>query len=750
MSAKEGARGLAVYGAAVVLCVVLLFLVLRLWRADPDVPLSTGGDCLQAQALVKTLLETGVYYRSERVGAPYGMDLRDYPLPEPLHFGVMRGLGLLLGQDNPFRVINAFFLLTFVLTTLSALYVFRHFGVGRLPALALSLLYAFAPYHFFRGVAHIFLTAYYMVPLMVMVVLWVYLGRMRRPGARGEVDPVTTLPNPAAPAGSWRRWAAALLVAGLVACGGAYYAFFGCFFLLVAGLSCALRERRPGPLLGAGVLVAVVAGGLFVNLLPFVLYRREAGPNPDVGLRLPAEAEVYGLKITQLFLPVTGHRVRALRQCKESYNTAPILPLVNDFGDSLGVVGTLGCALLLAVVLFRPRRGDEPPLLTALGTFTICGILLATVGGFGSLFALFVSAQIRCYERISIYLCFFALFGSAWLLHRAVGKFGQLRRARLRAAGLCAAVLAVGILDQTTRGHVPPYAALKASHDNLAEFVGRVEEALPPGAMVLQLPFVEFPEVAPVFGVADYDHLRMYVYSRGLRWSHGAVKGRFGSTVLARVCAQPLDVALEQFAAMGYAGIHLDRNGYPDGGRIMEARLREQLGVEPLVCGNGRDVFYDMRPYVERLKRRYTPAQWARRQEWSLAPTTLRWGAGVHPEHNDGRDRWRWCSGQAELSLVNPLDEERTVTLRFKARSYHPAPARLTLSGPLLETTLAINAAGAEFSRTVVVPPGTYVLRLECDAAPFLEQGRSLVFALINPALVNGDPPGPPALAVER
>jgi phosphoglycerol transferase len=752
MSAREWARSLAVYVLAVVLCVGLLAHVLRLWRADLDVPLSTGGDCLQAQALVKTLLENGVYYRSERLGAPFGMDLRDYPLPEPLHFGVMKALVLVLGDDNPFRIINYFFLLTFVLTTLSALAVLRHFRLSAPPALAVSLLYAFAPYHFFRGVAHIFLTAYYLVPLMVLVVLWVYLGRLRKPGSRGGVLLGTSLPDPAAPPGSWRRWVVALVVGLMMASGGAYYAFFGCFFLVVAGVACAVRERRAGPLLGAGLLAAVIAGGLFVNLLPFVQYQRQEGPNPDVAQRLPAEAEVYALKIAQMFLPVAGHRVRLLRQWKEEYNTAPCRPLVNDFGSTLGAVGMVGCLFVVGVLFFGPRRRDGNLLPAALGTLTICGMLLGTVGGLGSLFALFVSPQIRCYDRISIYLLFFALFGSAWLLDRVVRKLGQgsVRR-RLGAAGLCAAVLCLGILDQTTRLYVPPHAALKAQHDNLAGFVAQVENTLEPGALVLQLPFVEFPEVGPVHGTDAYDHLRLYVHSRGLRWSHGAAMGRFGSTVLAGVCAQPLDAALRQFATMGYSGIHLDRNGYADGGCATERRLRKLLSVEPIVSANGRDLFFDMRPFVERARRPYTEDQWARRQAWSRQPTTLRWGSGAYSELNDGRDRWRCFRSRGELAIVNPLDEERRVTLRFRARAYHPAPAQLTLRGELLEATISINAIPTEFSRKLVVPPGTHVLRFECDAQPVLLGGQTQVFALINPEVVNADPPDlPGALAAER
>ena len=163
-----------------------------------------------------------------------------------------------------------------------------------------------------------------------------------------------------------------------------------------------------------------------MNLLPFVIFQRQEGANPVVAHRLPAEAEVYGLKMTELVLPVSGHRVRELRRLKDRYVTAQGMPLVNDFGDGLGVVGVVGLVFVFGVVLFRARTpnasadGPDNALLpTGLGSLGICGLLLGAIGGLGSLFALYVSAEIRCYDRISIYLSFMALFGAAWLLDGA-------------------------------------------------------------------------------------------------------------------------------------------------------------------------------------------------------------------------------------------------------------------------------------------------------------------------------------------
>ncbi len=288
---------------------------------------------------------------------------------------------------------------------------------------------------------------------------------------------------------------------------------------------------------------------------------------------------------------------------------------------------------------------------------------------------------------------------------------------------------------------MPAYKALKADHESICGFVAALERTLPPGAMVLQLPFIHFPESNPINGMCDADHLRMYINSHSLRWSHGAVKGRLGSDVLSLLCAAPIEASLERFAVMGYQGIHIDRRGYADNGQAIEARLSLLLETKPLVSADGRDVFFDVRPYAGRIKNHYPEAQWQRRQEWALAPVTMHWGAGFEGEECDGTKSWRVCSAaRGEAVVINPTKEARPVTLRFRVCDYAPVPAHLTLSGPVIEETLQIDPAGKEFSHTFLASPGETALHFACDAPPLVTPIHPLVFTLIGFDLVNEPP----------
>ncbi len=225
-------KALFPYLLAMVLCGLLLNWTLHLSEANLRYPIGDGDDGVVAQLMVRNVIERGTYYRCDRIGAPYGVDLRDFPISENLHLGVMKLLSL--GTRNPYRVINYFYLLTYFLTTLTALFALRRFGVALLPGVMAALLYAFLPYHFYRGVTHLLLSGYYMIPLIAVVILWLYLGKMGR-------DQGTT---PESGKRYWRRWVAALAICVLFSGAGSYYAFFGCFFVVVAAFGCALRDRR--------------------------------------------------------------------------------------------------------------------------------------------------------------------------------------------------------------------------------------------------------------------------------------------------------------------------------------------------------------------------------------------------------------------------------------------------------------------------------------------------------------------------
>jgi hypothetical protein len=713
------------YPTVVVLSIAMVALLMRLWQADLRIPFTYQAEALFNALLVKGILEHGWHLSNPWLGAPGGLDLRDLPMSDNnLHFAAIRLLGL--ATSDYALVMNLFFLLTFPLTALSALFVFRQFGLAAWPALCGSLLYTFLPFHFIRGQHHLFLVAYYVVPLAVMVALWIMVGTISWP-EKGS-----------------RRWSwgrghpkliASALICVLIASSGVYYAFFACFFFLVAGAVAALRHRHARYLALPVALIAVIGAVMTAHFWPSILHVRQHGEPPTIR-RSPLDADTYGLRISQLLLPPTGHRLDSVARFKDAVNAQ----LVSNEGDtaSLGVIGGLGFLALVGwLALPRPERrrretGAACRLVHDLSILNLSAVLLATVGGFGALLALLISSKIRAYNRMSIYIAFFSFFavvvGLDAVYRRYCGRRGP--RAAFR-VGL-AVLLVVSVFDQTSGRTIPNYQAIAAEYRSDAAFAHRLQAAMPPRAMIFQLPEIPFPEHPTVNRMDDYDHARGYLHAPHLRWSYGAMKGRAGEAWQTWVAAKAPPQLIETLAAAGFSGLYLNRDGYGDQGAKLSGEIGSALGQPPLSSDNGRLLFFDLRAFQREWRGQHTPAEWEAKQEAALHPLLVIWRDGCSDLEGPPENSFRWCSAAGAWRLINGARRSRQVALQMSFMSSNEA--NLWIEGPLLSEQLRIGPVPRALSRTISIPPGQHRLAFGCDAARVLARGdrRELVFRVIN------------------
>ncbi|MEY2468506.1 MAG: hypothetical protein QOF21_1204, partial [Actinomycetota bacterium] len=141
----------------------------RLWDASLRVPFTYFGDANSGAILVKGVLDHGWYATNKNLGAPFVQHVSDYPFSENLHMVLIRLIGL--SGASYAVVLNLYYLLGFVLVALAAVWVLRRLGVSPAVAIAISVLYAFLPYHQTRGEGHLFLGAYFVVPFACYLVL---------------------------------------------------------------------------------------------------------------------------------------------------------------------------------------------------------------------------------------------------------------------------------------------------------------------------------------------------------------------------------------------------------------------------------------------------------------------------------------------------------------------------------------------------------------------------------------------------
>jgi phosphoglycerol transferase len=714
-------QALVEYAGAAAAATLAGFVLLRLWHASLHVPFDYHGDALYFEMMVKAVADHGWFLTNPSLGAPGVLAMHDFPSADWLHLLVCRILSW--GISDWAVVYNLYFLLGFPLITVAALAVFRHFGVGYAPAAAGSVLYAFLPTRLLMGEGHYFLSIFYEVPLAILVALWV-----------ASDDP------PIGPRRSRRRMLTAIAICALTAGTGIYYAFFAGALIALGGIWGALRWRSRRNLLAGLMLTGVIMTGLGLQALPNAAYHWRHGPNRQVAERQTGEAEVLGMRIAQLLLPPAEHRVRALANLKWRYDAAAPFPGETST-TSLGLFGSCGFLVLLGAMLLPVREGrPRAELWRALALLNLLALLLATTGGFGSLFAVMVTPIIRTYARMSVFIGFLGMFATVLLLERFTRRLGPFRGA------VCGLVMGIGLLDQVTPPAVRHYARWKTEYDSDGAFVRAVEAAVPPHAMILELPYQAFPEGGASSGGVplEYSPVRMYLHSRSLRWSFPAMRGRPVDTWIERVTSLPPAEMVRAASDAGFDGIVINRWGYADKGAKIEGALREVLGPDAAGATAPVFSFFSLVEYNRQAQAAVSPELRAWRREEAAHPLFLRWLPAFYENEKGPNGTFRWSMGSGAIEIDNDAPTDRQVTLTMNVFAANP-PVTLSIDGDLLSETATVGAPGLPIARALTLRPGVHVIRMRAAGkrADSPRDSRRLIWRVENPILepLPGAPP---------
>ncbi len=583
------------------LTLIILFFVMQLWRMDLAVPFTYAGDSLLFHQMAKSLIDNGWYLHNGFLGAPAGMDLHDFPQPEILHILLIKFISLFSGDYA--AAMNLFLIITYPLTSLIACYVLMKLGLPRALSIAGGILYAFIPYHYIKGQHHILLAAYYMIPPALLVVMRVYSG---------EINFFSDAA--AAPSKDRRNMRiSGLVIAALISLTGIYYSYFTCFFLVVAGAGRSFVDKKITPFLTSLLLAAVITAGLAASLSPSLMHIMRNGYNPDATLRVYHDTELYSLKITKLLLPVNNHRVQFMASIKSQYNreSSFLLRATDSESDcsSLGLLGGVGFIISIAALLFFIDRPDSNPAAITLrrqGSLNVSAVLLAISAGFSSFVAPLVNFRIRSYSRISIFIAFISIYAlmivadflyATYLkerLRRSVrfaGRDIQVDLSKPLAVTVVSILLLAGIYDQTGLSAVPDYQSAKQSYESDERFVAEAERVLPRGAMIFQLPYLQFPETpTPPHRLSNFDHFRYYLHSNTLLWSYGATNGRDAAAWQDRVSRMETGKMVSEIKRAGFRAVCISRNGYPDGGAGIIRQIQRYAASPQITSPDGTAV----------------------------------------------------------------------------------------------------------------------------------------------------------------
>ncbi len=580
-----------IYGTVAILVSAIIGLIsMRIWEVDISVLPKNYDDVVSMAALAESINENGIagIYFNERLGAPEGSSLIDFQFFDFLLTGMVLFVNLFT-SDGVMTIYIVYFL-GFPLAAAGMYFLLTYLRIENITKVALSILFAVSPYHFLRGIGHLTLSNYFIIPLGV------YLAFIIMDYERIKECKTKRI--------------CACISAALVGISCAYYAFFVAVILGVALLFKIVQKKNLKVFLYEARYLYIISAGVLMEMLPKLIYSIFNGKNYESAVRYPSEAEHLGLKIIQLFLPPSYSRIGMFRTISDTYRNSGV-EINENVTSSMGMVATAGFFLVCIWFFVSYFRIDEGIKVNNRNDRLYMGVsgykfktvknycdflalsllvllLLSMVGGFGVIFNSFVTPLIRSYCRVSILIMCICLT----MFAMACNYFAILIKNKIYYLVAVMLILCIGLYDQVKIEDAGWQSERQQDDTVYDAFFSKIESMLEEGDMVYQLPYMDFPEADfQIVNMGHYAPFLGYLYTDNIRWSYGGVKGR-NTIAKEMVCNAGMDKEfLGKLKQYGFKGVCIDTYGFEDSGESI-CRYYDKLNSECVISEDNRFHFY--------------------------------------------------------------------------------------------------------------------------------------------------------------
>jgi hypothetical protein len=550
----------------------------------------------------------------------------------------------------------------------------RWLGHRREWATAGALLFAFCYHNVTRGFAHLSLILTYTVPL-VLLSCWL-VARSQRLGLTSKGTLLCCI------------------TAMAVGIGDPYN-----LFLFLQLMSWAIVARwlsgRNARNCRIGVMAMAIAGGIFFLVNADVWLAASGEGAVPLIARNYGGVEQYALKPIELLLPPADHRIGGFAFWGQRY-----LRWSDWRGESfspyLGAFGVIGFSGLIAAFCVAVLRGQAARV--GLGLQAAWILIFSVIGGVNSVLALFFGLQMfRGTNRYSIFILALALV----FLVAAASRFAR-RYSRLTSVAVATLVTLVGLWEEIplSRGLMQVTTSNQRFLSD-RNFGAAMERLLPAGAMVFQLPFLEFPEARPINRLEDYELFRPFLHTSTLRFTYGALKHRARSQWYREYAHLPLADLVTRLEANGFSAIYVNRLGYADNGDAIVAALN-RLGKGTMLQSAARQQL------LIKLNPRPRPIP-------PLA-SQFTFGNGWNTQNDVGGVRWAY--GDASISYFNPFPYPIWASATFVLRADDSRRISVNLNGnEIIQSPVDPNPSTLHLAH-FALQPGSNRLDLRTAQAP--------------------------------
>lgn len=499
-----------------------------------------GSDALSTYCWINVMHDEGWLpfepLSSSRLSYPEGFYFPQAPITEVSHWIFLRAIRFVI--SSPIAAFNLYYVFGAGLVCMSMALVCLALGISLPFALAAGLIYSALPFAFER-IHHLFYSVYFDVPIGIF--LAVTLQKKMSSKLR-------------------------IILGTIVGLSNLYYSFFTSSLLCLVGLYhglVAIWDRDPPRfknivknfLLCLFPILAMIA----IAIIPSVIDSRKHGESGGMQ-RSPQESLIWGLRLEDIFLPPTTHLLPFYEEVRPALFSPEYLYSRADFEgykEYIGLLPIFGILLGLFYLMRRKKFGGLPfsEEIRVLVLTAVWFVVLGIRYGIGYGVALYLSPQIRSYNRVSIFIaCAGLLILVFWIF--------TLTKNHNKKNWIIAGLTLLALVDFGTiwRPVHPQFDETKSDR----EFSAHVKSSVRDGP-VLHLPFGVFPEWPGYPAKESYAYFRYLAFEK-IHSVMPVIKQTEGSFRKISLFFGKIP-STQSMTDFGIKGVVLDRNEYPDQGR---------------------------------------------------------------------------------------------------------------------------------------------------------------------------------------
>lgn len=566
---------------------ISVFLIFHLYEIDLTTMIDVQGDACGVAGLA--------YDYINGIKSGHGiLTLQNSLFHAQLETSFLHKIGLFLCCfffDSFGTAVNFYYFLSYIFVAFGMYIALRMLQKETWIAAIGGVIYTFLPYHYLRGEQHIFLANYYMVPIACAMIIWL-LDEQKKRNKKFNLT--------------------CILICVLMGLTDIYYSVFLVIILFFVCLNNLWNKKSISEcsleLTLCGIPFLAIA---IENILYLISRFSQLENNSNVFIsagsgRNLSELLQYGLRIVQLIYPIQNHRINLLANFRN--NLDQYLGTDETRMVTLGLLMTVGLVLSVFILFFSNKKDIITEEIKKYGTLNVFIILVANIGGL-NIFVGLISSNIRCYNRMSIFIAAFSLMTIMTILQYIWRKgFSDIRKRAVIIIG-AALMLCLAILDQTPSFSMTDYDCNWKLNYNNKKLVEEIDLITEDKASIFMFPIITEGFAEAKYDMRNYEQFWPSVYSDNLCWIHGAQEEyRNWANALS---VMKTEMVLKYLVCEGIEGIWLDENGYDkEAFGDFKSNLDALLGNPILISETGKQYYYSLTAYEELLNSVYTKEDW--------------------------------------------------------------------------------------------------------------------------------------------